>query len=99
MCECMHVSVISLCTCVCCVCMSKNIYVYVHTLIFDSLLYKCNKAVKLVWPGNDLPLFRANKSNQVKLSGLVNELKEMCTTKNSNKDSICEHILDSMHER
>ena len=77
---CMHVSVISVCACVCCVCMYKT-FVYACTLIFDSLLYKLNKiskVAKLAWPGNDLPLFCSNQSNQAKLSGVVNdELKEI----------------------
>ena len=77
---------------------------YAWTLIFMIIFYTCrrnkiSKATKLAWLGNTLPLFRGNQPNQAKLSGLVNELKETCTTKYFNEESIREHIIDSIHER
>ena len=60
---------------------------------------KISKAAKLAWPGNDIPMFRGNQANQTKLSSLVSELRETCTSKHFFEDRIRQHIIDSMHER
>lgn len=68
-----------------------------HEFLF--LLYRRNKVSKAAWPGNDLPIFCGNTSNQAKLNDLVQELKGTCMTKYFDEESIRQNIIDSMAER
>ena len=58
-----------------------------------------SKAAKLVWPGNDIPVFCGNKDNIAKLDNLVKELKPTCANRFFDEDAIRQHIIDSLSKR
>lgn len=70
---------------------------------FDILApYRRNKvaaAARKLWPGNEVPTFRNNKENLMKLNELVDKLEPECAIPIFGKAAIRRHILDSLTER
>jgi len=57
------------------------------------------KAAKQTFPGNEIPLFRANKEAESRREALVAELKKVNRCKFFTDAAIREHIKDTLAER
>ena len=79
---------------------------YIQYCNFTYRRKRVREAVKKVWPGNELPIFKGNPANLDRLNHLVDELEGECSFFPLSLPTVCfgrkgisRHALDCLNER